>query len=149
MPRPTVLVISDRPLVFDRIRIMLEPAFDTLALVAHTESIVSSVAAMEPMILVVDLRSVDIRGREVVERIRASLPNQRVIALDGETELPTPGLETASVRRAAGFVELSLRLRELMGGWEVRSESSPPEAAVWISRFGSNQPSSTVSCCDK
>ena len=145
MSRPTVLVVSDHPLVFDRIRTQLEPSFDTLALVAHPESVVAVVGALEPMILVIDLMSPTAPGREVLDRVRAELPEQRLVSLVIEEEY-AKGIADLPSPRVHGRMELPLMIRELLRGGEARSDTSPPEAEAWFRRYGPNQPSSTVNC---
>ncbi|MBI1358288.1 MAG: response regulator [Acidobacteria bacterium] len=147
MPRPTVLVVSDHPLVFDRIRTALEPVFATLTLVAHPESVVAAVGAIDPTILVVDLLSPSVRGEEVLARVREELPLQRVVALVETRAHAIPdGVKT--VRRGESLTDLPLKIREILGGGEARDGGDvPPEAAAWLERYGPGAQSSPADNC--
>ncbi len=148
MLRPTVLIVSDHPLVFDRVRSMLEPSFDTLALMAPPESVVAAVSALEPMILVVDAASPSLKGQDLVERVREELPEQRLIALVEEASA-SERASSPEVPRAEGVMALSPKIREVMGGGAARLEPSPAEATSWIRRYNRRYSSPPERCCDR
>lgn len=140
MSRPTVLVVSDHPIVFDRIRTMLEPEFDAMSLVAHPESVVAAVGALEPTILVVDLSTATVRGSHVVARVREELPEQRCITLVDRGLLE--GLEQeARLGRVDTIVDLPHKIRELLHGGDARPTGLAADAERWAHDHARSQPS--------
>ena len=148
MSQPTVLVVTDHALVYDRLRTALEPSFVVMTLVAHPESVVAVVGAVDPTILLVDLLAASVRGEEVIARVREELPEQRIVALaeSNATPLPEP---VAVVHRGESLTELPLKIREILGGGKARYEDLPAEAARWVERFGPAPTYPADSCCER
>ncbi len=149
MIRPTVVVVSDHPLVLDRVRAMLESAFDTISLMAHPESVVATVSAIEPLLVVVDASAGSLKGWEVLKRVREELPTRRMIAVTDDIAPADLSLLPSNVPVAEGLMALSPKIREVLGGGPVVDEPPPMEAPQWVRRYSRNYCSPPESCCER
>ncbi len=81
MQRPTVIVVSDHPQVFEKMRRGLEPELDALMMFPHAESVVAATAALMPQAVVVDLSRRSVRCGAMAARVLEELPDARVVLL--------------------------------------------------------------------
>ena len=81
MQRPLVLVVSDHPLVFDRIRAAFEPEFDVLTMAPHAESVIAAVGVLDPEAVIADLSGRSVCTTPLTARLLEELPEARVVVL--------------------------------------------------------------------
>jgi DNA-binding NarL/FixJ family response regulator len=119
MQRPLVLVVSDHPLVFDRIRAAFEPDFDVLTMAPHAESVVAAVGILDPEAVIADLSGRSVRTAPLTARLLEELPDARLVVLMDREPNPDARrrewLESGLERDALG-PELASGLRRAFGG---------------------------------
>ena len=81
MQRPLVLVVSDHPLVFDRIRAGFEPEFEVMTMAPHAESVIAAVGILEPDAVIADLSGSAVRSAAMTARLLEEAPETRLVVL--------------------------------------------------------------------
>ena len=109
-----VLVADDFPLVREGIARALsqDPAIEIVALAATGREALALAEELEPDVLVLDLRMPDMGGMEVLDELRASQPDVRVLVITACEQAST--LLDAIAAGAAGY------LSKRIGGEELR-----------------------------
>lgn len=125
-----VLVADDFPLVREGIAAALghDPAFEVVALVGTGREALELAEELEPDVLILDLRMPDLGGLEVLDRLRESRPDIRVLVITASEQANT--LLDAIAAGAAGYlskrisgVELRQAVTTAHGGGSVITPS--------------------------
>jgi DNA-binding NarL/FixJ family response regulator len=108
-----VLVADDFPLVREGIATALghDPAFEVVALAGTGREALALAEALEPDVLILDLRMPDLGGLEVLDRLRQSRPDVRVLVITASEQAST--LLDAIAAGAAGYLSKRISGEEL------------------------------------
>jgi DNA-binding NarL/FixJ family response regulator len=111
--RIRVLVADDFPLVCEGIAQALsqDAAIEVLALASTGREALELAEQLEPDVLILDLRMPDIGGLEVLDKLRASRPNIRVLVITASEQANT--LLDAIAAGAAGYLSKRISGEEL------------------------------------
>jgi DNA-binding NarL/FixJ family response regulator len=91
--RPRVLLADDHPMVLIGLRMLLEPDFEVVGEARDGRALLTAAETLRPDLVIADISLPEINGIEATRRLRAAVPEARVLILS----IPT---ETAWVRAA-------------------------------------------------
>lgn len=121
-----VLICDDHIMVRQGVRMVLqsEPDIELVGEAGRGEEAVALAEQLKPEVVIMDLSLPDMSGIEATKRIKAALPNTRVIALTMHEEEPyvmevlRAGAEAYIVKRSAA-ADLVNAMRQVMAGQAV------------------------------
>ena len=119
MNRPLVLVVSDHPLVFERIRAGFGPDFDVLTMAPHAESVIAAVGALDPDAVIADLSGRSVRSAPATAQLLEELPGARLVVLmdlEANPDVRRRDWLDRGLERDMLGPDLALGLRRAFGG---------------------------------
>lgn len=84
--RPTVLLADDHPLILEGLKKLLEPDFEMVGTVTNGRALLKAAEKLKPDLILADLSMPGIDGVEATRRLRATVPDSRVLILSIHTE---------------------------------------------------------------
>lgn len=119
--RPRVLLADDHPLMLEALAKLLEPDFDVTGTVSDGRALVATAEAQRPDLVITDVSMPEIDGIDVTRRLRASVPETRILIFTIHTE--RSWAQAAFEAGAHGYLakccapgEIDVAVREVLRG---------------------------------
>ncbi len=128
MRRSSVVLVSGRPELIDKLQAALDPVFDLVVMVAHPPSVLSVVGAVAPAAVVVDRSAHGLAIEDTLRLLQQEEPLQKILLLDDRPRRPdwddlADQFDVLSVDSASLMPDLLFELRRSIayggGSWRV------------------------------
>ena len=123
MKRARVLLGDDHPLFLEGSRALLEERYEIVGVVFDGRVLVDEALKLKPDLIILDISMPLLSGIEAASRIKASLPEVKVVFLTMHSE--PAYLQAAFETGASGYVLKSAARQELLGAVQKVLEGNP------------------------